>query len=133
MLYFDSSALVKCYVREEGTSEAIAAMREARRWASCRVGFVETSRVVGRVGRQGALKRFQVDWSSFNVVEIDLVVAEEAAELAVVTGLRSLDAVHLAAALALSEAELTFATWDVRLHRAARDRGLTLLPECLPT
>jgi predicted nucleic acid-binding protein len=42
--------------------------------------------------------------------------------------LRSLDALHLAAALTLATSELTFATWDARLHRAAREHGLRTLP-----
>jgi uncharacterized protein len=132
MLYLDSSALVKCYVREEGSPEAIAAMGEARRWASCRIGYVETTRAVDRVSGPSALERFRVDWASFNVVEVNMTVAEDAVELAIATGLRALDAIHLAAAMSLPDREVTFATWDARLHRAARDRGLTLLPESLP-
>lgn len=131
MVYFDSSALIKRYVREDGTSEVVTAMREARGWASSRIGYVETARVVGRIGVPGAIEELRIDWPSFSVVELDLAVAEEAAELAIETGLRSLDAIHLAAALALPNGEVTLATWDARLHAAARERGLTLLPESL--
>lgn len=45
--------------------------------------------------------------------------------------LRSLDAFHLAAALVLSATDLTLATWDRRLHAAARERGLRVLPDAL--
>jgi predicted nucleic acid-binding protein len=42
-----------------------------------------------------------------------------------------LDALHLAAALSLPGEGLTFATWDTRLHRAAREQGLRTLPATL--
>jgi predicted nucleic acid-binding protein len=130
-LYLDSSALVKRYVAEEGSHEVRAAMGESRRWATCRIGYVETARALGLRGDKAAADRFQVEWPAFSVVEVDMAVAEDAAELAIATGLRALDAVHLAAAKSFPDQQLTFATWDVKLHRAAYDRGLTLLPESL--
>ncbi len=131
MLYLDTSALVKRYVDEEGSLEVRAAMGEARGWATCRVGYVETARALMRSAKDVAVERFQADWSAFNVVELDMEVAEDAAELAVAARLRSLDAIHLASALAIDDRRLTVATWDARLHEAARERGLTLLPESL--
>jgi uncharacterized protein len=44
---------------------------------------------------------------------------------------RSLDALHLAAALVLPEEDLVFAVWDRRLHAAARAEGLQTLPDTL--
>lgn len=131
MLYLDASAWIKRYIDEDGSEQVNEAMARARRWLTCRVGYVETARVVGRLGGAAAVKRLQADWPSLGVVELDLAVAEEAAEVAIATGLRSLDAIHLAAALSLPADEVTFATWDARLHEAARERGLALLPESL--
>jgi predicted nucleic acid-binding protein len=68
------------------------------------------------------------EWPAFGVIEVDTELAEHAAELALAHELRSLDALHLAAALLLPPDAITVATWDVRLHRAARDRGLATLP-----
>jgi predicted nucleic acid-binding protein len=130
-LYLDSSALVKRYVDEEGSDEVEAAMEEARRWETCRIGYVETARALGLRGDGAAADRFQAEWPAFRVVELDLAIAEDAVELAPATALRALDAIHLAAALAIADRDLTVATWDQRLHRAARERGLTLLPESL--
>ncbi len=62
---------------------------------------------------------------------MDRELTERAAELAISSGLRSLDALHLAAALTFPRDELTFATWDARLHRAAREHGLRTLPAAL--
>jgi predicted nucleic acid-binding protein len=45
--------------------------------------------------------------------------------------LRTLDAIHLAAALSVPGESPLFATWDTRLHRAAREHGLRTLPVAL--
>jgi predicted nucleic acid-binding protein len=132
VLYLDASALVKRYVAEEGSEELIAAMGAAEGWAICRVGYVETARAVGLAAGKAATKRFGADWPSFEVVEVDASLAEQAAELALAEELRSLDALHLAAALLISSDQLTFATWDARLHRAAQRRGLAVFPAELP-
>lgn len=132
MLYLDASALVKRYVAEEGSEELIAAMGAAEGWAICRVGYVETARAVGLAAGKAATKRFGADWPSFEVVEVDASLAEHAAELALAEELRSLDALHLAAALLISSDQLSFATWDARLHRAAQRRGLAVFPAELP-
>jgi len=130
-LYLDSSALVKRYVAEAGSDEVRVAMAEAEKVTSCRLAFVETVRAVGlRTGTQGVL-RFKNEWRDVNVVEIDQGLAERAAEIALATELRALDAIHLAAALSLSVGRPVFATWDARLHRAAREHGLRTLPATL--
>lgn len=128
MLYLDASALVKRYVAEEGSEALIAAMGSAESWVICRVGYVETVRALGLAAGKRAVKRFNADWPSFEVVEIDTSLAEHAAELASKEELRSLDALHLAAALLVTSGDLTFATWDVRLHRAAERQGLSVFP-----
>ena len=128
MLYLDASALVKRYVEEEGSDALIQAMQEADGWAICRVGYVETARAVRLAAGRGAVNKFGGDWSSFEVVEVDGSLAEHAAELAVSEELRSLDALHLAAALLIASPELTFATWDVRLHGAAQRQRLAVFP-----
>jgi len=67
----------------------------------------------------------------FAVIEVDQRSVEEAAALAIDQKLRSLDALHLAAALVLPHDDLLFATWDRRLHIAAGAEGLGLIPETL--
>jgi uncharacterized protein len=132
MLYLDASALVKRYVAEEGSEALIAAMATAEGWAICRVGYVETARAIGLAAGKGAVRRLVADWPSFDVVEVDASLAEQAAEFTFTGELRSLDALHLAAALLISSDELTLATWDVRLHRAAQNKGLSVFPAGLP-
>jgi uncharacterized protein len=128
MLYLDASALVKRYVAEKGSEALIEAMGTAEGWAICRVGYVETARAIGLAAGKGAVRRLVADWPSFEVVEVDAALAEHAAELTFAEELRSLDAMHLAAALLIASDQLTLATWDVRLHRAAHRRGLAVFP-----
>jgi predicted nucleic acid-binding protein len=131
VLYLDASALVKRYVEEEGTELILAAMDETTDWSMCRIGYVETIRAVSLAGGAKQAKRVEADWLSFNVVEVDEELAQRAAELTLTAELRSLDALHLAAALVLP-GEITVATWDTRLHRASQKRGLETLPASLP-
>lgn len=127
-LYLDASALAKRYVAEDGSDLVISSMQEADTWAICRIGYVETARAVSLAAGRPALKRLQGDWPSFEVVEVDHELAEQAADLAITAGLRSLEALHLAAALRMPRPGLTLATWDQRLHRAAGESGLPTIP-----
>lgn len=131
MLYLDASALVKRYVDEEGRDVVLRAMDRASTWSICRIGFVETTRAVALAVGMSVVRRVESEWSAFDVIEVDRDLAEHAALLTRSNGLRALDALHLAAALVVPAKELTVATWDLRLHRAARDHGLATLPEAL--
>lgn len=131
MLYLDASALVKRYVEEEGSELVLSTMEDADAWSMCRIGYVETVRAVALAGGRKAVKRVESDWLSFDVVEVDSALAQHAATLALSAGLRSLDALHLAAALVLPAEDLIVATWDARLHRGALTQGLKTLPSAL--
>jgi uncharacterized protein len=131
MLYLDASALVKRYIEEESSDELLRAMDSASAWSSCRICFVETVRAVGLAGGSRSIERIESDWLAFGVVEVDQELAEQAAHLAISTKLRALDVLHLAAALALPRQDLLFATWDTRLHKAARDQDLETFPAVL--
>lgn len=131
MLYLDASALVKRYVEEKDSELVLSAMEDADAWSMCRIGYVETVRAVALAGGRKVVKRVENEWLSFDVIEVDSALAQHAATLALSAELRSLDALHLAAALVLPPEDLTVATWDSRLHRAARDQGLETLPKAL--
>jgi predicted nucleic acid-binding protein len=107
-------------------------MDRADGWFMCRVGFVESVRAVGLSAGRAAARTVREEWPAFAVIEVDQRLVEEAAELAVERELRSLDALHLAAALMLPRDDLLLATWDHRLHAAAGAEGLGLIPETLP-
>ena len=106
-------------------------MAEADGWYICRAGFVETVRAVGLAAGARAMKTVKEEWFSFGVIEVDQSLVEHAAALALKRDLRSLDSLHLAAALVLPRENLLFATWDRRLHSAAGFEGLQLIPDTL--
>jgi predicted nucleic acid-binding protein len=107
-------------------------MDDAEGWFMCRVGFIETARAVGLAAGSSAEGRFRDEWPSFGVIEVDQPLADQAAALTRSAGLRSLDALHLAAALLLPPDDLTVATWDRRLNAAALAHGLVVAPEHVP-
>lgn len=67
------------------------------------------------------------DLSAFSLVELDALTCDMAADIAEVTGARTLDALHLAAAQRVGGPGLPFLTYDVRQARAARDLGFSVL------
>ena len=130
-LYVDSSAVVKLYVREPESDEAAEVLRG--QWASGRHTLFEVRRALAKALDGPALRiardRFANDWEQTAIVELDDGVCGSAAELAEATGIRSLEALHLAAAELLGRNERSFVTFDHRLAAAARSLGWTVLPE----
>lgn len=106
-------------------------MGAATGWYICRAGFVETVRAVGLAAGRRTVQTVTAEWPAFGIVEIDQPLVEHAATLALDHDLRSLDSLHLAAALLLRDEDLVLANWDRRLHSAAAAEGLALLPETL--
>lgn len=119
---------MKRYVAEPGSAEIRELMDRADGWFMCRVGLLETARAVGLAGSAAAVRSVRSEWPSFAVIEVDQQLVEHSIELALRHELRSLDALHLAAALILPREDLTLAVWDRRLHTAGRSEGLEVFP-----
>lgn len=128
-LYLDASALVKRYVREPGSDEIATAMDDADRVIASQLTLVEALIAVAK-GEGTAVRKLREDWKLAWVIDVDEALCERAAELGIKRGLRTLDAVHLASARLIDD-EFAFATWDRRLHAAARAEGFATLPESL--
>jgi predicted nucleic acid-binding protein len=122
---------VKRYVAEPHSDVVRETMQRADNWFICRVGHVETVRAVGLTAGRAALGRVREEWPAIGIVELDQRLVEHAAELTLAFDLRSIDALHLAAALVLPRDDLLLATWDRRLHAGAVASGLQVLPETL--
>ncbi len=130
-LYVDASAFVKLYVSERESDDCAAMLQADQTWIAGRHTFVEVRRTLDRVlvGRtfEDAKLHFRADWERTSVVELDEATVELAADLAEVTKVRSLDALHLAAARRTGEPSLSFLTYDLRLAQAARTLGLHVI------
>lgn len=131
MIYLDASALVKCYVLEDGSAVMRRAVQDSSSLFMCQIGFVETSRALSMAGSKTEATNFERDWREINSVAVDQRLVEDAADFADSYGLRALDALHLAAAATLPMLDVVVATWDKRLHEAAQRMGLRTLPEAL--
>lgn len=122
VVYLDSSALVKLVV-EESESRALADhLREHPDRASSALARVEVSRAV-RAHGQAAIRRARRLLGRISLVRLDDMLLDDAATLNGPT-LRSLDAIHLAAARALGDGLVELITYDHRMGLAARDIGL---------
>ena len=150
MLYVDSSALIKHYIREVGSDDLNAKLTAASAhhpgvfisvvgYAEILATFARRLRENPRLKRQAELlrKQFRDDWL-FELTRVELAVGV----LLFIPGLvdkyplKGSDAIHLASALWLRDAlrlgkefgqadrSLTFASADKQLNRAALAEGL---------
>lgn len=130
-LYVDTSALLKRYLEEPDSRAAEGYLLGDPEWFSGRHTYVECRRNLGRALEGEELVRmrdlFEEDWRRTAVIEIDEVTCRAAADIAELTGLRTLDALHLAAAGRLGGGVLRFLTFDVRQAQAARQLHLEVL------
>jgi predicted nucleic acid-binding protein len=126
--YLDGSALVKLVVAEAGSAELRAWLRGRDRLASCALVRTEVPRAVRHLGPAALASARRV------IAAIDLITVDErlldTAAMVEPEVIRSLDAIHLAAALALGSDLGTIVTYDLRMVSAARRLGL---PVDLPT
>lgn len=158
ILYLDTSALVKLYVKEEGREEVRRAVGRAGAVAISEVGYVEARSAFARREREGSfsteghdreVRRLRRDFGGAYLTRpVTGEVVARAGELARVHALRAYDAVHLATALILREELKELAegqtrepvegedvpppvelmTYDGNLTRAANEEGLGYSP-----
>lgn len=150
MLYLDSSALAKKYIREKG-SEAIQQNIMAQTGADAIpftsiLTYAEILSVFARKAKDSALssrevrrarREFESDWAvGLAPLSLDASVLLLVRDILLHIQLKGSDAVHLASALWLRDAartaasgrtsKLIFATSDTRLGKAALERGLEI-------
>lgn len=107
-------------------------MKKASRWFICEIGYVETFRAIHMSAARASTNNFEDDWPSFEVIDVDHLLAVEAAQIAVHHRVRSLDALHLAAAKRIPGESVVVATWDTQMRRACAELSLDLFPVELP-
>ena len=136
--YFDTSALVKRYVREEGSVRVRALLRR-KGVLSAAIVTVELASTLSRRAMEGDLSpqdfgamvsRIREDRAYWHLIELSPLVLTRAEELVQNSILRTLDAIHVAAALVFEEvssARLQFVTGDSRQAEATRALGLEVI------
>ncbi len=136
ILYCDTSALLKLYVREEHSAALLAQAAAAQALAVSRIAWAEAMAALARRAREcpsdasaidSVRARLRRDWTTFAVVEVTQSVVELAGEYADTFALRGYDSVQLASARHLQEAGsgiVYFACFDARLRKAAQVLGM---------
>jgi len=130
-LYVDSSALLKRYVDEPDSDLVEELLRSDPDLITARHTVIEIRRNLARLLADRELSRiraaFDDDLAAFALVELDATTCESAAAIAEVTGVRTLDALHLAAAQRVGGTAIPFCTFDVRQAQAARSLGFSVI------
>ncbi|MEZ5382733.1 MAG: type II toxin-antitoxin system VapC family toxin [Microthrixaceae bacterium] len=129
-LYVDSSALLKRYIDEHDSGVAVDLMNDDPVLVTSRLAEVEVRRNLARLLDGEALdaqrQALSSDLDAFALVSLDPTTMNAAARIAEQTLCRSLDAIHLGAAMRAGSAT-TVLTFDLRQARAAREVGLGVL------
>ena len=139
ILYLDTSAVVKLYASEEGSAKVRREVSAADQIAASLICYVETRAALRRkfglkqinASRYESSKGdFDLDWTGFLKMPVDLLAVVRAADLAEQFGLRAYDAIHLASAERLGRetgSRILFVCFDAALNRAAVNIGLKLV------
>ncbi|MDY7101802.1 MAG: type II toxin-antitoxin system VapC family toxin [Actinomycetota bacterium] len=127
---FGTSSIIPLLIDEPSSSVREGLWDDATRVVSVRLLHAESRAALARARRLDRLAPHELRAAAIDLertveqidhVEVTDALVREAGELAEAHGLRGYDAVHLAAALSLTDAELVFVTGDRALADAATD------------
>ena len=122
LVYLDASAIVRLVLEEPGWEALVDLLREHPHRVTSALSVAEVGRAVRRAGavpQRNARATAVLD--GLDQVAISAAVLRRAGELEPAT-LRTLDAIHLATALALGRVD-AFVAYDARLAAAATMHG----------
>jgi uncharacterized protein len=137
MVVFDSSALVKLLVEEDGSdvaadvwdaADAVICSQLAYPEVCAALAAAERARRVSPRQRSSTLDTWRRLWAGVRSVDLTTELALVAGELAQEYGLRGADAVHLATVGAVGERQALLAVWDARLRDGAAAVGIAVVP-----
>jgi predicted nucleic acid-binding protein len=126
-LFVDTSALVRRYVQGPGRDLVLDAMGADSDWCASALCRSETLLALHRLAltprqHERMWGRLRDDWDAFVVIPVDDRCLAHAVEVGATYGLRTVDAVHLAAADRLPR-PATYLTFDRRHIPAAAGLG----------
>jgi predicted nucleic acid-binding protein len=133
--YFETSAIVKLVMIEEGSDRADALWDSSDLLVTSRLSYAEARAALAAARRSGRLTARGLEdakgaldgrFEECDQVEVSADLVRSAGDIAEEHGLRGYDAIHLASALALETTELILVTWDPDLARAGRRVGFDL-------
>lgn len=131
--FFDTSALIKRYVQEEGSNIVDNLMESADEIFISAITRIESISAARRLLEERSLSKsdFNVfkdnlasDFPFFTVVDFSEYIEKKAIELIEKYQIKTLDAIQLACCLAVKEDIDNLVTSDVKLARTASDVGI---------
>lgn len=129
-LALDSTALVARYIAGPDRATLLEAMDADPDWCACAVARPEALALTERLadGAHAALIRRALldDWERINVIPVDELCLDRAGQLAMAHPLRTIDAIHLAAADRLPR-PVRFATLDPHQMAVAEALGFEVV------
>jgi predicted nucleic acid-binding protein len=135
--YLDASALAKLFLDEPGSVEVRKLWSSGFPASTSELTAIELACALAAAARAGRLALEKPDPSvvdgTFLADRIDMIpagmdVVRSAARIGVRNRLRALDALHVASAVALREADPVVVSWDEDQRRAASAEGLLVYP-----
>lgn len=139
-VYLDASAFVKLYLNEDAAekAEVLRLVERPSSVVACAITYAEVRSVFARHFHAGQLSEeehaeaagaFEEDWATVSIVDVTPALSRRAGELLKAhQGLRGMDALHFAAALAArAVTDLRFLTFDAHLRRVVQ----ALIPDAL--
>jgi predicted nucleic acid-binding protein len=135
--YFDTSALLKLVIAEDGADQAELLWQSVGEVVVSRLAWPEAVAAFAAAQRgrrltdedhRTTIGALRLCFDRCTTISVADRLVDQAADLAADLHLRAADAIHLATALAVMEADSLFVTWDRRLRLAAVQAGLVSAP-----
>lgn len=139
-LYLDTSALVKAFVKEVGSTDVLQLMATLPIAGTSIITKVEFAATLAKLERMKvltnahmafAMELMSQQWDDFIRLHLTDIIVNEAISLTQTFPLRGYDAVQLASAIVWRDTlsqPVTFATFDKKLWQAAAETGLNPFP-----
>ena len=140
IVFFDTSVLVRCYLAEVGTTDAVSLWNQAHSRAGSVLLAAEMLATFARKRREVPADAPAIDaqqaaflrhWQGMDRVSLTPALLPELLRLHAAYGLRGADSLHLAAALFYqrqASEKITFACADAALAAAAKAEGIDVGP-----
>ena len=141
IIYLDSSAIIKRYIDEAGTSAVNSLFAETNgigtnlvARAEVAAGLMRAARIniISRDDALSAMEKFRSEWENYQRLSVTEATVFRADDLVIKYDLRGYDAIHLAAAVIWQEVigeTITLATFDQKLWVAANEYGMHAWPD----
>lgn len=138
ILYCDSSALVKKYIKEDGSQKVCDLILKAEFVVVSMVGYAEIFSAVYRKRHAREIspnlflniqKAFEEDWQAFVKVHVNTEVNQLVKKLLSHFPLRGFDAIHIASAIFIQhelKQNIHFLSFDVKQNEAAEMQKLKI-------